>query len=304
VIYLHDMFYTALGRALAVALATLLMFGLVFLREATSPSGAGYWTAMAAAPGGDLYVADEAHRELRLIRSTGGWERLAAAPPGIFRALAADGPNMLLATEGELYQSNDTGAHWRGVLPGRFTAVALRGSFELAGAWGKRLFRSEDAGSAWSSAQVPEGDTEFEEITTGTPPYQPALAATLLGLLESSDLGKTWARVAGLPGRMTAVDGSNSEVAGWRGQVWGANPDGFGWRLLTLLPAGIWSITGSVVATTAGLYFLDGCPIAGPLHGREVTRLVLSKHTYYAAVARGPIYSSSDAVDWRLAYQR
>jgi len=42
------------------------MFGLVFLREATSPSGAGYWTAMAAAPNGDLYVADEVHRELRL----------------------------------------------------------------------------------------------------------------------------------------------------------------------------------------------------------------------------------------------
>jgi hypothetical protein len=224
-------------------------------------------------------------------------------PPGIVRALAADGPNLLLATEGRLYQSNDTGAHWRGMLPGRFTAVALRGSFELAGAWANRLFVSEDAGATWSSAKVPVGDTEFEQVAAGIPPYQPALAATLLGLLESSDLGHTWTHVAGLPDRLTAVDGMSNEVAGWRGQVWGGNPDGFGWRLLATLPAGIWSVSGSVAATTAGLYSLDGRPIAGPLHGREVTRLVLSNQVYYAALARGPIYSSGNGTDWRLAYQ-
>ena len=126
-VYLHAVVYTALGRAIAIALATVVTFGLVFLREATSPSGEGYWTAMAAAPDGGLYVADEAHRELRLVKPDGTYTRVGSAPAGIFRALAADGPNLVLATEGRLWVSNDTGASWRAVLPGRFTAVAVTG---------------------------------------------------------------------------------------------------------------------------------------------------------------------------------
>src|SRR5260221_3415359 len=152
------------------------MFGLVFLREATSPSGAGYWRAMAAASSGDLYLADEQHRELRLLHASGGWERLAAAPPGIYRALAADGPNLLLATEGRLYVSGDRGGHWRAALPGRFTAGSIHGADELAGAWSDAPYVSHDMGSTWAKASVPPGDTQFEAII-------PGVAATLLGLL-------------------------------------------------------------------------------------------------------------------------
>jgi hypothetical protein len=311
------MFLTALGRALAVALATLLMFGLVFLREATSPSGAGYWTAMAAAPNGDLYVADEVHRELRLIHASGGWVRLTAVPPGIFRALAADGPNLLLATEGTLYVSGDTGAHWRAALSGRFTAVSIQGADELAGAWSNGLYVSHDTGRTWVRATVPEGDTQFEALV-------PGLAATLLGLLESTDRDRTWTRVRGLPDRMTALDQRSREAASWRGQVWaqetfvggipsrqapGSGPGiepivvpGAGWFPLETVPGGVWSLANGVVATTQGIY-IAGKPVGGPLKGREVTRVVFNGLTYWAAAARGPLFVSPNGIDWRLAYQ-
>jgi hypothetical protein len=293
------------------------MFGLVFLREATSPSGAGYWTAMAAAPNGDLYLADEAHRELRLIHSAGGWERLVAAPPGIFRALAADGPNLLLATEGKLYVSGDTGGHWRAALPGRFTAVSIAGAEELAGAWSDALYVSHDTGRTWAKATVPPGDTQFEALI-------PGVAATLLGLLESTDGERTWKRVPGLPDRMTALDRASREAADWRGQVWaqetfvgglpsrlapGSGPGvepivvpGAGWFRLETVPGGVWSVAQGVVATTQGIY-VSGKPVGGPLKGREVTRVVLSDHTYWAAAARGPLFVSPNGTDWRLAYQ-
>jgi hypothetical protein len=311
------MFLIALGRALAIALATLLMFGLVFLREATSPTGVGYWTAMAAAPGGDLYLADEAHRELRLLRPVGNWERIGSAPPGIFRALAADGSNLLLGTERELYVSNDTGAHWRAALPGRFTAVSINGSEELAGSWADALYVSHDSGLTWAKATVPAGDTEFEAVI-------PGLAATLLGLLESLDGDGTWTRVPGFPDRMTALDGVSREAADWRGHVWaqetfvgglpsllapGSGPGiepvvvpGASWFRLQTVPGGVWSVARSVVATTQGVY-AGGRSVGGPLKGREVTRVVLSDSTYWAAAARGPLYVSPDGKSWSLAYQ-
>jgi hypothetical protein len=289
------MFLAALGRALAIALATVLMFGLVFLREATSPSGAGYWTAMAAAPNGDLYVADEVHRELRLVRASGGWQRLAAVPPGIFRALAADGPNLLLATEGKLYVSADTGAHWRAALPGRFTAVSVQGTDAFAGAWGDALYVSHDTSQTWTKAEVPPGDTEFEAII-------PGLAATLLGLLQSTDGGRIWTRVQGLPDRMTALDQGSREAADWRGHVWAqamVSP-GADWFPIQTVPGGVWSVAQNVVGTTQGVYF-GGRQVGGPLKGREVTRVVLSGPNYWAAAARGPLYVSPDGSDWHLA---
>ncbi len=300
VIYLLGMFTTALGRALAVALATILMFGLVFLREATSPSGAGYWTAMAPASNGDLYLADEAHRELRLVHSSGRWERIATVPPGIFRALAADGPNLLLATEGKLYVSADTGTHWRGALPGHFTAVSIQGSNELAAAWSDALYVSHDTGRTWTRASVPAGDTQFEAVIPGE-------AATLLGLLESADGGSTWVHSAELPDRMTALDPVSRAAADWRGHVWVPGTavvrDNVHWFEVQTVPGGVWAVAKSVVATTQGVY-VSGQPVGGPLKGREVTGLVLSGLTYWAAAARGPLFVSTDGSSWRLAYQR
>ncbi len=287
------MIYSALGRGLAIALATLLMFGLVFLREATSPTGTGYWTAMAAATNGDLYVADDVHHELRLVHASGGWQRLAAVPSGIFLALAADGANLLLATDRGLYVSADTGGHWRAALPGRITAVAIQGADELAGVWAKGLFVSHDTGRTWAKGSVPSGDTEFEAVI-------PGFAATLLGLLQSTDGGRTWTRVKGLPDRMTALDASSREAADWRGHVWAQT--GEEWFPMQTVPGGVWSLVQNVVGTTQGIY-VSGQPVGGPLEGREVTRIVLSDLRYWAAAARGPIYVSTDGTDWRLAYQ-
>ena len=298
-VYLHAVTLTGLGRAAAIALATLVMFGLVFVREATSPSGAGYWTAMAAAPDQELYLADEAHRELRLVHPGGGWTRLAATPAGIYRALAASGSNLLLASEGKLYQSNDTGSHWRAVLNGRFTAVAILGAHEVAGAWAQGLYVSDDSGATWAKAAVPAGDTEFEALLPN------GFAATLLGLLHSTDGDRTWTRVAGIPDRITALDldrgGAEALVAAgdWRGTVWYYDPATGRVSPSFSYSGGIESLAGQVTATTGGP-FPDH---PGPLHGREVTRVVATGHGYFAAAARGPIYFSPDGLDWTLAYQ-
>ena len=294
-IYLHAVVYTALGRAIAISLATALAFGLIFLREATSPSGEGYWTAMAAAPNGALYVADEIHHELRLIQPDGTYTRLGKLPAGIFRALAADHSNLVLAAEGKLWVSNDTGKSWRSPLSGRFTAAAVWGSHELAGAWGLGLYQSDDSGATWSVAQVPQGDTEFEVII-------PGFAATLLGLLRFD--GQAWKRVAGIPDRVTALSYEpvdNTLRAGdWRGKVWLYDLDS-GRVLPSAAYAGaVLSLAGPVAATTNGIYPDRG----GPLHGREVTRVVLSEDHFWAAEARGPIFYSLDGISgWRLVYQ-
>ena len=292
------MSYSALGRAAAISLATLLMFGLVFLREATSPSGEGYWTAMAAAPNG-LYLADERSRELLVSGGSEGWRQVGPTPPGIYRALAADGRNLLLATEGKLYQSTDAGERWRAVLDGRFTAVAIQGDHELAGAWAQGLYLSDDAGAHWVTATVPAGDTEFESIAAN------GFAGTLLGLLRSVDGGHTWSRVPGVPDRVTAVDYDGSQamvrVGDWRGSVWNYYPDTGRVVRSATYAGGIESLAGEVVATTNGPH--PDRP-QSPLHGREVTRLVQSGPGYYAAVAGGSVYFSGDGSFWHLAYQR
>ena len=292
-VYLHGMIYTALGRALAISLATVLTFGLVLLRDATSPTGLGYYTAMAAAPNGDLYVADRDHLELRLVHAAGGWERLGAVPMGVFLALAADGGNLMLGTDRELLVSGDKGGHWRSALAGRIAAVSIQGSDELAGSWAKGLYVSHDAGGTFAKASLPSGDTEVIAVI-------PGLAATLLGLLQSTDGGGTWTRVEGLPDRMTALDQGARQAADWRGHVW--TQDGAGWSPSQTVSGGVWSIAQAVIGTTQGLY-VSGRPVQGQLKGREVTRVVLSGGNYWAALARGPIYVSADGVAWRLAYQ-
>lgn len=286
-------------RAMAIAAAVLLSFGAVFLREATSPSGEGYWTAMAAAPGGGLYVADELRRQLVLVDGSGA-HPLGSTPLGIYRALAADSTgNLLLGTESGLFVSNDSGAHWRFAIPSRrFTTVSAGPDYWLAGAWNDGLYRSVDHGATWTKASLPAGDVEFEQVI-------PGFAATLLGLLHSGDGGQTWQRLASSGDRMTAVAayGDQSIVAGdWYGRIWTFEPGPLLLHQTASCKGGIWSLALAVIATTQGL-----CPRprSGPalLTDHEITRVVVSGITYYAAVARGGIYVSDGGDDWRFAYQ-
>jgi hypothetical protein len=295
--------YQAAVRAAAIAAVVLLCFGAVLLREATSPSGEGYWTAMAAAPDGGLYVADEQRQRLVLVDASGA-HLLGRTPPAIYRSLAQADGRLLLGTESGLFVSSDSGKSWRFAIPSRrITAVALGTDYWLAGAWNDGLYRSDDQGATWTRAVVPPGDLEFEQLV-------PGFAATLLGLLRSNDGGRTWDRLPGMAGRVTAVDLTGPyHVAGvpqvlsgdWYGRVWAYDALA-GVYVYTTCQGGIWSISLPVVATTQGL-----CPKprSGPalLADHEVTRVVRSGLTYYAAVARGAIYFSDDGSDWRFAYQ-
>src|SRR5438105_13445440 len=126
------MFYSALLRAVAIAVAVALTFGAVLLRERTSPSGQGFWTALAAAPAGGVYLADEQRRELILLRD--GQATVAGhLPQAIYRGLSAYEHTLLLATEGGLYVSTDQGQSWRNAIPGRrFTAAPTGHAAALA----------------------------------------------------------------------------------------------------------------------------------------------------------------------------
>ena len=292
--------YQAGVSAAAVAAVVLLCFAAVLLREATSPSGEGYWTAMAPAPGGGLYIADEARRQLLVLNAAGGARVLGAAPLGIYRALAADSSGrMLLGTESGLFVSDDAGGHWRFAIPSRrFTAVAITPGYWLAGAWNDALYVSYDQGASWSKATVPAGDVEFEQLESG-------FVATLLDLLESGD-GRVWRHVASSKDRMTSVvwtPEDNHLLAGdWYGRIWIYDFQAGALVQVRRCAGGIWSVAFEVAATTRGL-----CPKprSGPslLADHEVTRVVRSDTTYYAAVARGAIYASDNGLDWRFAYQ-
>ena len=186
----------------------------------------------------------------------------------------------------------DRGQRWRNAIPGRrFTAVAIADGVGLAGAWAEGLWRSEDAGLTWQSAQVPRGDTEFEAVQAA-----PFLAATLLGVLQSDDRGQTWRHLDNLPDRAAALYGGY--VGDWRGDVYQVADA----SRLDRYRAGIWSMTFGMVATTNGIY-----PV-GAFRGREVTRVVSTDEgalvVHYAALARGGIYRSVDrGLHWSLVYQ-
>jgi photosystem II stability/assembly factor-like uncharacterized protein len=228
--------------------------------------------------------------QLRIVRDGAPDRVIGSLPRGLYRGLAADGQTLILATENGLFASSDGGGSWTMKNSRRFTAVALRGSNALAGAWNDSLWRSQDRGVTWSQVNVPAGNTEFESlaITDGAD-----LAATLLGILVSTDGGATWVSATGIGDRVTALDGF--KAGDWMGNVF-TTSDGLAWKLSAHLPGGIWSLAGPLAGTTAGVY-RDGLPTGG-LGGREITRVISSPPRYYATVARGPIYASDLGGSW------
>jgi hypothetical protein len=258
------------------------------VRLAAAPTADGYRHAMAAAPGGALYLADP-ERGLVLAAADGSSTVQGRLPGGLPLALAADQRRLLLGTDRGLFQSADAGAHWSAsaVGLGRYAAVWVSGDLGLAGAWGGRLWRTLDAGTTWEGLPTPAADSQFQAVTVVRGVIY---AATLLHVNRSLDAGQVWEPTA-LPPRVTAflVEGDQLRAATWEGGVYVIDPTG----AISSQPrvaAGVWALAPESAATADGLAGLTGTP----LDHREVTAVVSAGSALYAGVARGPVYASAD----------
>ena len=268
----------------------LLAVGMLLTRLVAAPTGAGIRPVMAAATGGGLFVATATALHLR---SPDGSDRVVGALPATDPlSLAALNQTLVLGSGPGLHISHDGGRSWRaaaGVAGRRFLAVAAAPGMLAAAAWGDRLWVSRDGGGTWSAALLPPGDTEVESLSLGA---GVSMAATLLGVLASTDSGATWRHVPGTGDRMTAVSQSSggTYAAGWRGDVYRYSAGVF--TPLRVLGAAVWQVIGDapLAATTTGLF--DGAAsVPGPLAGREVTGLASSAGWDYALVAGGRLYT-------------
>ena len=278
------------GRLAAMVAALLFTAALLGARLAAAPTAEGYRHAVAAAPLGGLFAV-EATRVLR-IGPEGGVATVGRTLGGLPLALSASDQDLLLGTDLGLQASEDGGRTWRWVGPaGRYPAVLRDGGLLIGGAWGRGLEVSSDGGLNWQLQRLP-GSNEVAAVTdSGGPTWY---AATLTGVDVSIDRGRTWqATAAG--SRVTALhtDGAGALAGTWSGRLYRLN--GAAASEVADAHAGIWSVEGTLLATTDGLRGTADPQLA---HA-EVTALVASGAALYAGVARGPLYRSLDGgVRW------
>ncbi|HEX6547274.1 MAG TPA: hypothetical protein VF134_00855 [Candidatus Dormibacteraeota bacterium] len=269
-----------------LALALLATVGLLAVRIAAGPTGAGIRHAMAAAPDRGLYYA--APGSLLLVRPEGGVRLLATTlGPGTPLALAADSDFLVLGTTAGVEQSSDGGRTWGAapVAAGHYPAVFVSGSTALAGEWGGAIWTTTDRGSSWRRTAALRG--EYQALTALHGEW---FAATLTGLLRSPDRGASW-ETTGTPPRVMALQPAGDQVlaATWPGQIFSIGAIGDP-KLVTDLHVGVWTLAAGLAATTDGVR--DSGAVA--LAGREVSALVDSDGILYAGVAGGPVELSTD----------
>lgn len=285
---------------MAATVLTVAVWGTAVSTLMTDPPRAGIRVAMSATSN-SLYLARASDGAILSLQAD-GHPTLKATLAGVEPvAMAMTGQVGLVGTERDgLWVTDDGANHWRRVtnLPqeGRtpFFTVAASGTMLMAGQWGEALFVSQDSGASWERAAVPNGDTEFEALLPGA---TAELAATELGLLRSTDGGRTWSRVAGVPDRLTALSRTYDEVlAGdWRGNTYRSVDDGRSWAPAGAVPGGVWhySAADNMVATTHGL-IAAGVPVAGYLGQAEIVQLQAAGDAVYAVPKGGPLYRSVD----------
>jgi len=133
-------------------------------------------------------------------------------PGGDVRSLAADpsrpGRVFLGGTDGHIFGSEDSGAHWTllGRVSSRLDAVVTAivvepsGNVLFASAWtqdpsaGGGVFRSEDGGRTWRNAGL-QGQAVRALAVAPSDPNQ-LVAGTLDGVYRSRDASKSWERIS------------------------------------------------------------------------------------------------------------
>ncbi len=279
-----------------MTVAVLLTAALFVARVYSAPSAAGYRHAIAPAPGAGIYAVQAG--QTLLVDSLGHVRRLGASGSALPLALAADGQSLVLGSASGVAVSGDGGVTWHQArLPaGRYPAVWTAGSTVLAGQWSGSIWLSQDQGLSWRSIGAPGGG-EYQTFAASVGAWY---VATLTGVWVTADGGRLWERTA-LPSRVTALEKAEPGViAGdWRGDLYSAQGVAPAQRIASL-GAGVWALSGSLVATTDGIRSDRGLLLAG----REVSALVSAGDGLYAGLAGGPVLASRDAGrSWRTVLQ-
>jgi photosystem II stability/assembly factor-like uncharacterized protein len=181
---------------------------------------------------------DPGHRG-GLFRSTDGGAHWRPASPGIFTSAAfavalgaLDPPEVLLATEGGLWQSRNGGRDWdivaRDALREPARAVAIeRGGDRMLVATDTALLRG--ASGRWTSMRAPRGALPPVALAAGATRGRVYLAGTR-GLFRSDDWGESWTPLGtaaeGAPIRQVAVRHDGEGLVAIMGGTVRTSPDG------------------------------------------------------------------------------
>ena len=131
---------------------------------------------------------------------------------GPINSVSCSGENLFIATDNGIYLSNDRGKNWvpknNGILDKSIYSISTVNQFVISKARVGVAFFSDDYGSSWSLVSLTGGSFKLVE-------YEGTLfALSELEAYYSTDEGKNWESVRGLPGAKDMIVNGSTLIAG------------------------------------------------------------------------------------------
>ena len=227
------------------------------------------------------------------LNDNGDWVELKLETPANVYALAADGANLLAATQGAgIFHSTDKGQSWqrinRGLAATRVIGFASVGSALYAAADGAGVFRSNDEGRSWTPLNNGFKTLSFTKISANG---SVLFAAGSDGIYRSTDEGRNWINT-GLPSQFItsmAFSGDNVfvgasgavaiPVIGIPGQFGG-------------------SLGGLFISNNNGQSWRD---VSSNMPNGDVLALLVKGQNLFAGTGEGLFVSTNNGLSWKLA---